>query len=150
MKEIIKTIIRDFHEKLPIPNITLRELEVPIYPKQIITLVGPRRCGKTYYFYSLINKLIADGIDRSLIFYFNFEDERFDLSSEDLQTLIDAYFELYPQNIEKKIYLFFDEIHEVDNWEKFIRRIKDTFAPYIFITGSSSKMLSTDIATTLR
>ena len=150
MKEIFKTVIKDFQERLPIPEITLRELDIPTNLNQVITLIGPRRCGKTFYFYSLINKLIDQGINSNLILYFNFEDERYDLTSEDLQILIDAYFELFPQNIDQRIYLFFDEIQEVDKWEKFIRRIKDTLNPYIFITGSSSKMLSTDIATTLR
>ncbi len=150
MKEILKTAILDVHQKFPIKNITPRELNIPSQPKQIITLIGPRRCGKTYFFYSLINKLIQDGISKDQILYFNFEDERFDFDASNLQNLLDAYFELFPQNANKKFYCFFDEIQQVENWEKFLRRIKDTFNPFIFITGSSSKLLSSDIATALR
>lgn len=113
-------------------------------------MIGPRRCGKTYFFYSLINKLLQDGIAKEQILYFNFEDERFDFNASKLQILLDAYFELFPKNVDQKFYCFFDEIQQVDNWEKFLRRIKDSFDPYIYITESSSKMLSSDIATALR
>ncbi|MDO9577831.1 MAG: ATP-binding protein [Candidatus Cloacimonadales bacterium] len=150
MKDILKTTFRDFHSRLPIPSITPRDLGIPLQSDQIITIAGTRRCGKTFFFYSMINELISTGTDSSQILYFNFEDERFRFQSGDLQIMLDAYFELYPGNIDKKLYFFFDEIQEVQDWEKFIRRIKDTLNPYIFLTGSSSKMLSTEIASALR
>ena len=49
-----------------------------------------------------------------------------------------------------KIYFFFDEIQNIDGWEKFVRRLYDTISKNIFITGSSSKLLSKEIATSLR
>ncbi|WP_201338614.1 MULTISPECIES: ATP-binding protein [unclassified Nitratiruptor] len=63
---------------------------------------------------------------------------------------IEAYFELYPHKRDEKIYLFFDEIQEIAYWEKFVRRIHDTLNANIVITGSSSKLLSKEIATSLR
>jgi len=58
--------------------------------------------------------------------------------------------ELYPEIEMKDTYLFFDEIQNVDGWEKFVRRVYDGVSQNIFITGSNSKLLSRDIATSLR
>lgn len=143
MKELIKTMIADFH-KLGIPEFKKRELDVPINSGKIITLIGPRRAGKTYMMFQIMSK-ISDITD---ILYVNFEDERLELGPGDLNLIIESYFELYPNK--KKIYFFFDEIQEVKKWEKFVRRVYDTISKDIFITGSSSKLLSKEIATSLR
>lgn len=63
---------------------------------------------------------------------------------------MDAYYELYPENYSTGLYLFFDEIQEIEGWEKFVRRMYDTVSKKIFITGSSAKMLGKEIATSLR
>ena len=149
MKEVFKTIIRDFHLSLPKKDVKKRELQVPLNSGKIITIIGPRRCGKTYYSYQLINKLF-DKVEKEKIIYINFEDERLDITSAQLHLIIDAYFELYPGNYGKKIYIFFDEIQEIKGWEKFVRRIYDNITRNIFITGSSSKMLQKEIAASLR
>src|SRR5690606_6273737 len=51
---------------------------------------------------------------------------------------------------DEKIYLFLDEVQVVENWELYIRRVYDTENIQIYITGSSAKLLSTEIATSLR
>lgn len=123
---------------------------LPQKTNKIITLSGPRRAGKTYYFYQIIKKL-KEKIDFSRIIYVDFEDDRlFPLAIKDLDDLMEAYFELYPENKAKEIYYFFDEIQNIDNWEIFIRRIYDKEKAKIFLTGSSSKLLSREIATSLR
>ncbi|GAH87427.1 unnamed protein product, partial [marine sediment metagenome] len=112
---------------------------------------GPRRCGKSYYFLSLIKKLIQKGIPKKRILYISFEDDRIlPLDFQELTFLLEAYFELYPENKEEEIFLFFDEIQNIKNWEIFIRRIYEKEKARIFITGSSSKLLSYEIATSLR
>ncbi|HJH28592.1 MAG TPA: ATP-binding protein, partial [Methanosarcinaceae archaeon] len=131
-------------------DLTERQLVIPD-SKKVISLVGPRRAGKTFYFYQLINNLLESNIDRTQILYINFEDDRIlPLKSSDLNAILEAYYELYPGNTGKMLYLFFDEIQNVDNWEIFIRRIDDTKNAKIYITGSSSKLLSQEIATSLR
>ena len=80
----------------------------------------------------------------------NFEDERLDLKTGELDLILQAYRELYPDLNQKECYLFFDEIQNIIGWEKFIRRIYDSITRNIFITGSNSKFLSSDIATSLR
>jgi predicted AAA+ superfamily ATPase len=68
-----------------------------------------------------------------------------------LDLIIQAYLELYPQIQDlSQCYFFFDEIQNVNGWEKFIRRLYDTISKNIFITGSNAKMLSSEIATALR
>ncbi|MCP4970561.1 MAG: ATP-binding protein [Arcobacter sp.] len=149
MKEKFKIIITDFLEK-EMPIFVEREIKIPINSKKIISLVGARRTGKTFLFYSIIEKLRKEK-KNDLLVYINFEDDRlFPLVLKDLNLFIEAYYELFPNNREKIVYFFFDEIQNVDNWEKFIRRIYDTLNCRIYITGSSSKFLSKEIATSLR
>ncbi len=148
MKEIFKLLIIDFIEKEL--NVIKRNYKIPIDTNKIVSLVGVRRSGKTYILYETIQKL-REQIDSRNIIYINFEDDRlFGITLQHLNTLIEAYFELFPQKRDEKIYIFLDEIQEVANWEKFVRRIYDTLNAQIFITGSSSKLLSKEIASALR
>ncbi|MDR2639836.1 MAG: AAA family ATPase [Candidatus Peribacteria bacterium] len=64
--------------------------------------------------------------------------------------MIDAYLELYNDKNLQDTYFFFDEIQNIDNWEKFVRRIYENGFKNIFITGSNAKLLSKEIATSLR
>jgi len=146
MREIIKTLIRDFH-KADFVDYKKRKLNVPLNTNKIITIIGSRRAGKTYFMYQLMEK-ISRKVGKESILYINFEDERLDFNRENLKEIIEAYYELYPEK--KDIYLFFDEIQNIEGWEKFVRRIYDTVTKKIFITGSSSKLLSKEIATSLR
>ena len=68
----------------------------------------------------------------------------------DLDIILQAFYELYPEIKINDCYFLFDEIQNIEGWEKFIRRIFDTQTKNIFITGSNSKLLSTEIATSLR
>jgi predicted AAA+ superfamily ATPase len=149
MKEIFKRIITDFIER-DLKGIKPRDINIPLDSTKIVSLIGIRRSGKTYILYDLINQL-RDTVSRENILYINFEDDRlFGVNLKDLDDLLNGYFELYPTKRDEKIYLFLDEIQEVDEWEKFIRRVYDTLNVQIFITGSSSKLLSKEIATSLR
>jgi len=147
-KEQLKQIIRDFHLNDSF-DVKPRTLQPPIDTKKIITLLGVRRCGKTSILYDMINKL-SKTIDKTKILFLNFEDERLDLNVNNLDLVLQAFRELYPTHNLKECYFFFDEIQNIDGWEKFIRRVYDTVSTNIFITGSNSKLLSTDIATSLR
>lgn len=149
MKDLLKAIIKDFHVK-PLPEFIERTLSVPINSGKIISIVGSRRAGKTYFMYQLISKLLAStNINIIDIIYINFEDERLNLKIEDLHLLIDSYYELYPDNT-NELYFFFDEIQNINNWERFVRRLYDSVSKNIFITGSSSKLLSKEVSTSLR
>lgn len=148
-KEMFKILVKEFHET-KIPIVIKRDLTIPLKSNKIITISGPRRAGKTFYFYQLINEIKKE-IPFERILYINFEDDRIlPLSLKDFNAFLEAYFELYPENKDHKCFLFFDEIQNIEGWESFIRRIYDKENVNVYITGSSSKLLSREIATSLR
>ncbi len=147
-KEQLKHIIRDFHLNDNF-DVKPRALQPPLDTKKIITLIGVRRCGKTSILYDMINQL-SNSIDKTKILFLNFEDERLELEVDELDLILQSFNELYPDQNLNECYLFFDEIQNITGWEKFIRRVYDTISKNIFITGSNSKLLSSEIATSLR
>lgn len=149
-KEILKRILLEFWEN-PLPQIFPRTLEVPKSPKKVVVIWGPRRSGKTFYFYHLAQKFWNNGIPKNQVIYLNFEDDRLPrLKSTDLQQLLEAYFELFPENKGKKLFFLLDEIQNIRGWEAFVRRLYEKERAFVFVTGSSSKLLSREIATALR
>lgn len=149
MKDILKEIILE-NQNLSLPDIIPRKLVLPLDLKIIISLVGSRRSGKTWLLYDTMNRLHKQGLPKEKILFLNFEDERLSFNTSSLDLIIQAYNELYPHIDLKDTYVFFDEIQNITGWERFVRRLFDTRTRNIFITGSNSKYLSTEIATELR
>lgn len=148
-KVVFRQIIAEAIEK-PLPNALARDIDIPIDVPKIISLLGPRRAGKTYCLFHLMQEL-HKRVERNRLVYINFEDDRlFPLRLEDMDSLLQAYFEMYPSHKDKKVWFFFDEIQEIPHWEKFVRRVWDTENCRIYLTGSSSKLLSRELSTTLR
>ncbi len=150
MVDLLKNIIADFHARRLPTGIVARELELPHVSGKILSVIGPRRAGKTTFLYSLIQNAREEGKDPAEQVFINFEDERFNFSTESLQGIIDAYQQMYPRNNIEDVEFYFDEIQEVPGWEKYLRRMQDSVSQKIFITGSSAKLLSREIATQLR
>jgi predicted AAA+ superfamily ATPase len=146
-KQII-TFWKDFN----VPEALEREIKIEVNTDFIITITGPRRAGKTYFCFQLINQLIEKEMSNENIFYINFEDNKLlGAESKDLDKLLETFFELSQINKKQKIYLFFDEIQTVKNWDSWVRIINDTRKDIqIILTGSSSKLLSKEISTKLR
>lgn len=147
-KEQLKQIIRDFHLRASF-DVLPRDVKPPLDTKKIITLIGVRRCGKTSILYEMINR-ITKTITKTKVLFINFEDERLELSADELDLVLQAFMELYPEQNLSECYFFFDEIQNITGWEKFVRRIYDSISKNIYITGSNSKLLSSEIATSLR
>jgi uncharacterized protein len=117
----IEEVVVEFH-KLGLPDIEPRELDLPTDLCKAITVIGLRRTGKTYLLYQTIQGLLEKGTDIEEIFYINFEDNRLDgITSSDLSKIVELYKKHNPEA--KTMYLFLDEIQNIDGWEKFIRRI---------------------------
>ncbi len=136
---------------MALPQLTEREFLLPEIPNKVYSVLGMRRAGKTYFLYQIMKRHMADGVDRSRLIYFNFEDERLaDISIGDLHWIPDEYYVMFPENRSEKVYFFFDEIQLVDSWERFVRRLLDTENVQIYVSGSSAKMLSREIASSLR
>lgn len=113
----------------------------------IKVITGVRRCGKSILLTQIMEELKEKGIDNSHIIYINFEDYDFiDLTEEPKK------FNLYVKNMivdDKKYYLFFDEIQNVKDFERVINSFRATLNVSIFLTGSNSKLLSSELSTHL-
>jgi len=135
-----------------IPKVFEREYSTNLSHDLITTITGPRRAGKTYFCFQLMRSLSQKGVSKKNLLYINFEDEKLiGANAEDLNKLFDKYLEIQEPDPNKKIYLFFDEIQNVSDWSNWVRRIYDTKKNVkIILTGSSSKLLSREIATNLR
>ena len=130
-------------------------IERPLYINQIMPFVdtpfvkiltGVRRCGKSTILKMIINKLKEEkNIPVERIFSYRFDSmEYLDMNAKEL------YIELKSKIInDEKIYLFLDEIQEIDNWEKVINSIASDYNVDIYITGSNSRMMSSEISTYL-
>ncbi len=117
----------------------------------IKVLVGQRRAGKSYVLRQIAARLIGKGIPSKNILYINKEFTEFDFLTnyKQLEQLVAAYREtIAPQG---KVYLFVDEIQNIDGWERVVNSWSQDFVDSyeIFITGSNSRMLSGELATLL-
>jgi len=144
LRKIIKDILLE-NENINIKDLKKRDFDINSLIKKkinkIITLTGFRRVGKTYLLF-----LILEKIKNEFFIYFNFEDERIPESTEVMTELMFAVEELYRK---QPAYLFFDEIHIIPGWGKFLRRVLNK-GYKIFVTGSSSKLGLKEIPTELR
>ena len=149
---MLPILLGEFYAKLnSLSSLVARDTQFPDAPSKIKVAIGMRRVGKTYFLFQQILQLISEGVSQKSILYINFEDDRLlPLNEQRLAKLVDAFYALYPENHERKCYLFFDEIQNVAGWPLVIRRLHDTKHVEIFLTGSSAKLLSKEIATSLR
>jgi len=147
-KELVKSILLG-HQKRTSHNLIQRDMKMADI-KKIFAIIGPRRSGKTFFLFQIMEDLRKKNLE-GRIFYLNFEDERLaDIETEDMQRIMDSYFELYPENINQKIYVMLDQIQNAPMWQKFIRRLYDNENYKICITASSAKLLGKEIASELR
>lgn len=152
---LVEEKILDF-EQQGIPEVFQRDLQLgpiqnPARGNLAQVIVGTRRCGKTFRLYQEMHDIIAAGYDAKSILYFNFEDERLKpYSTELLADVIDTFFALRPKAKTDGCFLFFDEIQEVPDWGLFLRRVIDSTKATVYVTGSSSKMLSAELKSEFR
>lgn len=117
----------------------------PFYNQDLIkVLIGIRRSGKSVILKQIIDELKANGVNDDHIIYINFEDYDFE-EYTDAKKLNDYIKEQIIDD--KKYYIFFDEIQNVEKWEKVVNSLRATKNTSIFITGSNSDLLSSDLAT---
>lgn len=109
-------------------------------------ITGIRRCGKSSVLLLLKEHLLANGIDENQIISINFE--RFEFAELTDAAKLYQFIKERIQSIEKH-YLLIDEIQEVSHWEKCVNALVVEFDMDIYITGSNSHMLSSELATYL-
>lgn len=143
MNEVVGSIIKEYLERkihLLEREITLKEVE-----GKAQSVVGVRRSGKTSLLIYYFQKFREEGKN---VIFFPFDDDRvYPPSLDTLRAVIKASKEIYPTG---KLYLFFDEIQEIDGWEIGIKRLVERENHRVFLTGSSSKLMSKEIATQMR
>lgn len=149
---LLTTLLDEFHELIQNKiTINSRPFHFAKPKNKIKVAIGMRRTGKTYCLFEKINQLLSEGVPITRILYINFEDDRLlPLNREKLAALIDAFFSIYPDNHDNTCYLFLDEIQVIDEWSIVVRRFFDRKNIEIFLSGSSAKLLSSEIATELR
>lgn len=149
MRDTIRTVLQAWIDK-KMPRIIPRDIDLESYlkltPKKIVVITGFRRTGKTYLLLQLLNDLLKNK-DREQVVYINFDDERIPERTEFLTELLP----IIKQSSSKEPELIcLDEIQNMPNWSKWLRRIFDNEELIIFVTGSSSKVSSREIPTELR
>lgn len=134
-----------------LPETAPRALRLPLDSTKVVTLIGIRRSGKTYLLYDTMRRLEALGIERRRMIYLNFEDDRLlPVKVRELDLILRTQDELFPEAIGQRKYLFLDEVQNVRGWEVYVRRLLDSEDIRIFVTGSSSRLLARELATSLR
>ena len=129
-------------------------IDRPLYTQKIMEyvdtpfikiLTGIRRCGKSTILKLIMQKLRERGIEEKQIISY-----RFDSMEYDGYTAQQMYQKLKGSlQSDKRTYLFLDEVQEIDNWEKIVNSLATDFNVDIYVTGSNSRMMSSEIATYL-
>lgn len=142
-------IVKDYLE-LKLPRLIERDISIEL-PKidRAVAIIGPRRAGKTYYMFQII-KFLLRNVRKEETVYINLEDFRLEsIKLKDMELLLEVFYEIFPENARKSCYFFLDEVQNLNGWERFVRYLIDR-RQRVFITGSSSKLLSKELATVLR
>lgn len=114
----------------------------------VVSLIGVRRSGKSYIMRQMIKKLIEEGLSANNTLFINLEDRRF---TEFYPALLDEIYGVYLDYLkpDERHLVFLDEIHNVPKWERWARTIHELGKAKIIVSGSSSKLLSGELATVL-
>lgn len=146
----LKFVLQEFANR-QLPQGQDREQELPTDTGKVIGLCGVRRSGKTFLFFQAMRRLLARGVHRHRILYLNFEDDRLHpIKATELDLVLRCQRELFEAARTERVYLFLDEVQSAPGWERWVRRLHDTENISIFVTGSSSTLLTRDLSTALR
>jgi uncharacterized protein len=121
-------------------------------PGKATAVIGMRRAGKTTFLHQLRHERLASGIPQKRLPYVNFEDERLaGMEARHLGLLVEEYYRRFSEiRGHETVTWCFDEIQQVPGWERFVRRLLDTEKMEIFLSGSSTALLSREVATSMR
>lgn len=149
-KLYLKTQIAMRQSEFP-TDLKKREHPLPVNEGKIVTIPGVRRCGKSSKMEAVINELLSAGVARERFLWISFDDERLvHMKSEELDLIIEAYREMYPEIEMSSVYIFFDEIQLIADWEYFVMRLYKHYCKNIYISGSNATMLSGELKSALR
>jgi len=138
---------------VPAPALTRRDVWLPTVAGKAVAIIGMRRTGKTSLMWQVLSDRLARATPREGLLYFSFEDERLaDMGMADLDLLVEEYYRLHPEwrDGRHRATLFLDEIQLVPGWEAFARRLLDSENVELFVSGSSARLLSREVASSMR
>jgi len=130
---------------------TRRDAVLPAIPGKVHAVVGMRRAGKTTYLQQLQSQWRTSA-EAARVVYLSFDDDRLaDLPLEQLGILLEEYYRRHPDwRGRETVWWLLDEIQVVNGWERFVRRVMDTERMEVVVSGSSARMLSREVHTSLR
>jgi uncharacterized protein len=150
----VETIVQKLGDAVTFrfPDMVRRDAEVTELAGKARAVIGMRRAGKTYYLLQCLADRLERGVERERLVYFNFEDERLGgMQAGDLGLVVEEYYRRFPQFRQQvEVTWCFDEIQTVPGWERFARRMLDSEKVELFLSGSSARMLSREVATSMR
>lgn len=151
MREVIRQKLADA-VRTELPDLTRRDVRLPAVPGKTHAVIGMRRAGKTCFLHQIQRVRVDEGAPRETQVYFNFDDERLaGMEVAQLHWVLEEYFVQFPRyRDQEKVAFFLDEVQVVPGWEGFVRRVMDSEKMDLFVSGSSAKLLSREIATALR
>ena len=148
--QTIERLIADQQER-PLPALVPREVRLPAIAGKADALIGMRRSGKTYRLFAEMKRLVASGESRSRMLYLNLEDDRLGgMTLQSLDRALEIFYRRDPSARTEGAWVFLDEVQVVAGWERFARRVLDTERVRLFVTGSSARQLSTEVASAFR
>jgi hypothetical protein len=155
MESQFRTVIRQKiidAQAAPLPLLTRRDVWLPAVKGKATAVIGMRRAGKTSLLWQILADRFAAGMPREGLLYFSFEDERLaDMRVEDLDLLVELFYQLNPSwRDARRATFFLDEIQLIPGWELFARRLLDSENIELFLSGSSARLLSREVATSMR
>ena len=134
------------------PELTRRDIRLPEVPGKAFAVIGVRRGGKTSFLMQSRADRLAQGAPREGQVLLSLEDERLaGLTVADLRWLLEEHGRQFPDlHQESPLSLYLDEVQGVPGWEGLVRRLMDSGGVELFVSGSSAKLLSREVATSLR
>ena len=143
--------MREFYEFGIPEDVRARDVDFLEKRNSATVVMGMRRTGKTYVTYQRMRALVDAGVPLERIVHVNFDDDRLKgVRLEHLRLIGDIHAEMYPDAAKERCWYFLDELQDVKGWELYARRLLDSHLVQLCLTGSSSKMLSGEIATQMR
>lgn len=148
---VLQELLNQALRQEPGPAFTPRDARLPNIRGKAHAVIGMRRAGKTTYLRQLLAERRAEvPPERALML--GFDDDRIaNLEADQLSLLLEEHYRRYPALRGKGTVLWLlDEVHLVKGWERFVRRVLDTEAVEVVVSGSSARMLSREVHTSLR
>ncbi len=132
-------------------KLTRRDIRLPAVAGKVHSVIGMRRSGKTTFLHQLQDELRAK-LPPERAVYLSFDDDRLaGIEADQLGFLLEEFYRQYPELRDKEtVHWFLDEIQLVPGWERFVRRVLDTEKAHLVVSGSSARMLSREVHTSLR